>query len=281
MTDFLRCLALIILTLISHVSSSAALQVEIYPHELYPGDPFVIKVRGMNPQKTEARIAGKVIPFSSCGNDCLMGVSLIDPDAQPGEIIVSTNAGMEKIVTALTVKKAEYPEQHLALPERQVDLSPEDIARVTAEADRLKAIWKASSDRLFEGRFVMPLPNAVVTAYGARRILNEKTVSIHGGVDIRGSKGEEIRASNRGRVVLVDNLFSGGNTVIRDHGLGIYTVYMHLDIALAHPGDLVSKGEVIGLVGSSGRATGPHLHFGAKIMSTNANPISLTRLPLE
>ncbi len=263
-------------------SASSALQLEVYPHDLYPGDPLVVKVRGADSaRKIGAPIGGKDIPFSSCGDDCLMGIGLVDPDALPGEVLVVVKAGPEQLTAVLSVKKAEYPEQHLKLPDKQVDLSPEDLARVNAEAERLKQLWKVSTERLFQGRFMAPLPNPVITLYGARRILNDKTVSIHGGIDIRGAMGEEVKASNRGRVVLSENLFYGGNTVILDHGLGIYTVYMHLDSAKVRLEDLVSKGDVIGLVGSSGRATGPHLHFGVKIMSSNANPLSLINLPLE
>jgi len=258
------------------------MQIDIYPHELFPGDPFVIKIRGAeSAQETTAAIVGKEIPLGRCGDTCLLGIGVIDPDAQPGDNIVSINSGPEQLHLRLSVKKAEYPEQHLKLPEKQVNLSPKDLARVNEEAGRLKEIWVVRTERLFQGSFSMPLPNPVITVYGARRILNKKTVSIHGGIDLKGNKGEEVKASNRGRVVLVENLFYGGNTVIIDHGLGIFTVYMHLDKSEVHRGDLVSRGDIIGLVGASGRATGPHLHFGAKIMSSNANPLSLVNLPLE
>jgi hypothetical protein len=282
MSNAPRCLVLSVFALFLCFSSSSATQVDVYPHELNPGDPFVIKVRGAaSSQQITATIGGKEIPLSRCGDDCLIGIGLVDPDAQPGKDVVCTKIGPQQLNTDLSVKKAEYPEQHLELPERQVDLGTEDLSRVKIETEKLKEIWQVSTERLFQGRFIVPLPNPVITVYGARRILNNKTVSIHGGVDIRGTRGEKVKASNRGRVVLAENLFYGGNTVIIDHGLGIYTVYMHLDRAKAQRGDLVSKGDVIGFVGSSGRSTGPHLHFGVKIMAANANPLSLINLSFE
>ena len=110
--------------------------------------------------------------------------------------------------------------------------------------------------------------------------MNGKWVSIHRGVDMKGKTGEEIKASNRGKVVLNEDLFFGGRTIILDHGQGVFTIYMHLSEALVKPEDMVSKGAVIGLVGSSGRATGPHLHFGVKVMDLSVNPVSLIKLKL-
>jgi hypothetical protein len=282
MIDGLKYLALGILAIFLSPIPASGMQVEISPQELFPGDPFVIKVTGVDAsQKMTASIAVKEIPLGSCGNACVIGIGVVDPDMKPGNIVVSTRIGSQTLSSTLSVKKAEYPEQHLKLPEKQVTLSPEDLARTKKEAEKLKGLWQLSTGRLFEGGFIVPLPNPVTTVYGARRIFNNKTTNIHGGIDIKGSRGEEVRASNHGRIVLAEDLFFGGNTVVIDHGLGIYTVYMHLDRFETMHGQLVSRGDVIGFVGSSGRSTGPHLHFGAKIMATNANPLSLTKLKLE
>jgi hypothetical protein len=280
--DVLKYLALGFLAIFFSAVPASALQVEVSPQELFPGDPFVIRISGVDAsQKMSASIAGKEIPLGSCGDVCVIGIGVVDPDMKPGNIVVSTQFGPQTLSATVFVKKGEYPEQHLRLPKEQVTLSPEDLARAKKEAEKLKGLWQLSTDRLFQGAFIIPLPNPVSTVYGARRIFNNKTTNIHGGIDIKGSLGEEVRASNRGRIVLAENLFFGGNTVVIDHGLGIYTVYMHLDRFEAAYGQLVSRGDVIGLVGSSGRSTGPHLHFGAKIMATNANPLSLTKLKLE
>jgi murein DD-endopeptidase MepM/ murein hydrolase activator NlpD len=99
-------------------------------------------------------------------------------------------------------------------------------------------------------------------------------------MDIRGEEGEDVRASNRGRVIFAGELFFGGNTIIIDHGQGIYTLYMHLSEIHVRSGEMVSKGNIVGLVGSSGRSSGPHLHFGVKVMNTNINPLSLIELDL-
>ena len=126
----------------------------------------------------------------------------------------------------------------------------------------------------------MPLANEISTAFGTRRIINDKVMSSHRGLDIRGKTGEPVRASNNGRVVLAQDLFYGGNTVVLDHGQGIYTIYMHLSHFKVQEREMVSKGETVGLVGSTGRSTGPHLHFGVKVQNISVNPLSFTRLVL-
>jgi murein DD-endopeptidase MepM/ murein hydrolase activator NlpD len=188
--------------------------------------------------------------------------------------------GKKRRNVILSVKEVKFPVLELTLAADRVILSPEDLDRTKREDIRLGEIFQEVSVKLWDGGFVRPLDNELSTVYGTKRIMNGEWVSIHKGVDIKGKEGEEVKASNNGRVVLAEGLFFGGNTVIVDHGQGIYTIYMHLSKMKVNPGDIVSKGEAVGLVGSSGRATGPHLHFGAKVMNTSVNPVSLTELKL-
>lgn len=265
------------------VNPASAAQSEIYPQELFPGDPFVVKISGVTPPRNiNAFIEGKEIPLSSCGADCFIGIGVVDPETNPGDVVIIVKAGMEQFDLALSVKKAEYPEMHLKLPKKQVTLNPEDLARAREEEAKLRALWQQTTERLYQGNFIIPLRNLVSTVFGAKRIINNnEKVSVHRGIDIKGRRGEEVRASNRGRVVMAEDFFFGGNTIVIDHGLGIYTVYMHLDKFAAKPGDIVSRGDVVGFVGSSGRSTGPHLHFGVKILTCNVNPLSLVNLKLD
>jgi len=99
-------------------------------------------------------------------------------------------------------------------------------------------------------------------------------------MDYRGQLGTPVRALNAGTVVLRDDLFFGGNTLIIDHGMGLYSIYMHLSEFQVADDEKVSKGQIIGLVGMSGRATGPHLHLGVKLEGININPEALFKLRL-
>ncbi len=241
----------------------------------------MIRVSGLkDATEPSADLNGKPLLFSSCGRGCFVAIGAVDLNSSPGAYRIPLKIGRLTTVLRLSVLKSRFETIHLTLPEDKVSPSPEDIERIKKEADLLNSLWLADSEKLWEGSFILPLGNPLSTPFGVKRIINKETISIHRGLDIKGKTGEEIRASNTGRVVLTEELFFGGKTVVLDHGLGIFTVYMHMSAFKVSPGDLVAKNEVIGLVGSSGRSSGPHLHFGVKVMGVNTNPISITELKL-
>jgi murein DD-endopeptidase MepM/ murein hydrolase activator NlpD len=259
-----------------------AIQASLSPDEIFPGDPFIVKISGVPAeQNIGVSVEGKEIPMGRCGDDCLMGIGVVDIETKPGENRVLIQSGDRQASIPLLVKKPEFPEIHLKLPKEKVIPDAETLERIKREDEKLKQIWQQRTDIKFRGSFITPLPNPVGTGFGVRRIMNDEFVSVHRGIDIKGTRGEKVAASNSGRVVLAEDLFFGGNTIIIDHGQGIYSIYMHLDRFAVNMGALVSKGDVIGYVGSTGRATGPHLHFGIKIMSSNVNPLSFLQLKLE
>jgi murein DD-endopeptidase MepM/ murein hydrolase activator NlpD len=232
-------------------------------------------------QAASVFIEGAEVPLEGCGEGCAFGIGAVEIDTTPGEKSVIINSGPYRLSLILSVRTPNFPEMRLKLPQDKVSLGPEDLARAKKEEEKLKEIWQQITPRLFQGDFMLPLPNPVSAVFGAKRIINDQTVSVHRGIDLRGKQGEQIRAANYGRTVLAEELFFGGNTLVIDHGAGIYTVYMHLDRFAVNRGDLVAKGDIIGFVGSTGRATGPHLHFGVKILSINTNPLSLMKLQIS
>jgi murein DD-endopeptidase MepM/ murein hydrolase activator NlpD len=114
--------------------------------------------------------------------------------------------------------------------------------------------------------------------FGRRRILNGQPGSPHTGVDFPSPTGTRVHAAQRGRVVLADSLYFPGNTVILDHGLGIYTLYGHLSAISVKVGDLVAPGTVLGKVGATGRVTGPHLHWGLTANNARVNALQIVKL---
>lgn len=256
-----------------------AFHAELVPSEVSPGDAFLVKVTGVSSEPA-VLFSGKQLNFTNCGKDCFIAIGAIDIETSPGVYNVSLKSGGDSMLLGLNIRHAAFAVLRLTLPETKVSLSPKDLQRADKEAERLNALWLISSDKLWDGSFIMPLDNSKSTAFGTKRIFNNKKVSIHRGLDINGRAGEAIKASNRGRVVLAEELFFGGNTIILDHGQGIYTIYMHLSALNAGLGDIVSKGAVVGLVGSTGRASGPHLHFGVKVANINTNPDSVLKLGL-
>src|SRR5437667_334097 len=117
--------------------------------------------------------------------------------------------------------------------------------------------------------------------FGARRGINGQARSPHSGLDYAAPTGTPVVAANRGRVALIGDFFFGGRTVALDHGQGLYTLYMHLDRVQVAEGTLVERGETIGAVGSTGRATGPHLHWGAQLRRARVDPAGLLALPVR
>ncbi len=255
--------------------------IEISPEKIKPGDAFIISVSGVKtPQVPHAVFAGKDFHFTDYGEGRYVAVGAVDVATKPRAYTLEVKAGKRKRKLRLTVKKTRFPRQEISLPEEKVTLNPEDIERTEKERETLQSIFQTVSDRLWDGRFIMPLENTISTKFGARRIMNKKYSTVHRGIDIRGCEGEEIRASNSGKVVLAQELLLGGNTVILDHGQGIFTIYMHMSESKVELEDHVSKGDIIGFAGSTGRSAGPHLHFGVKVSGISVNPISLLKLKL-
>ncbi len=280
----LSCSFLIVLVSVFFLSLPAAaeaFQARVLPSKIHPGDAFIIRVSGLRQAaEPSALFHDKPLHFSTCGKGCFIGLGAIDISASPGLCRMHLKVGKHKTMLRLRVLKGRFETIHLTLPEEKVSPSPQDMARIKKEAELLSSIWQIDSERLWEGSFLLPLQNPLSTPFGTKRIINNETVSIHRGLDMKGQEGEGIKAANNGRVVLTEELFFGGNTVILDHGQGIFTVYMHMSRFNVSPGELVSKNDVIGFVGSTGRASGPHLHFGVKVTGINVNPVSMTGLKL-
>ncbi|MDD5224838.1 MAG: M23 family metallopeptidase [bacterium] len=204
-----------------------------------------------------------------------------DLAAPPGDYPLGvtwwTSAGREdrKEIT-VTLAPGQFGRSELRLPRGQV-IPPKKLrARVKAERARLRELFeKVSPEIQITGRFVLPFPGFQGKSFGEERILNRVKRSRHAGTDCGAREGTTVSASNSGTVVLVRSLYYEGNTVIIDHGLGIYTLYLHLRAVAVVEGQKVERGEVIGWVGHTGRGTGSHLHFGLKILGERVDPNQL------
>jgi murein DD-endopeptidase MepM/ murein hydrolase activator NlpD len=161
-------------------------------------------------------------------------------------------------------------------------LDEESLARVKTEQQQVKALLEAvSQDRLWEGQFVEPVHGPVTGAFGRLRVINGQPRSPHNGEDIAAPLGTDVVAMNRGVARLTVDHFFSGKGVFVDHGLGLYSMYFHLSEVLVQDGQRIERGQVIGRVGASGRASGPHLHWGVRLNGARVNPYSLLELPIE
>jgi murein DD-endopeptidase MepM/ murein hydrolase activator NlpD len=180
----------------------------------------------------------------------------------------------------VTVTKGQFAIEKLQVGKQFVEPSPEQIKRADEERQKLRDIFdRATPERLWDGNFRIPLDGVTTGSnFGRRRILNGNPGSPHGGVDLPATTGTPVHATQRGRVMLAEELFFSGNTVVLDHGLGIYTFYGHLSEIGVKVGDAVESGAVLGKVGATGRVTGPHLHWGLTVERARVNPLLLVKL---
>ena len=170
------------------------------------------------------------------------------------------------VVVQFVMDKYEYQSERLFVDKKRLFLSKKDQARAWKEQQVLNKIYASSpSFFYFSQPFQEPLDSYVTSRYGKKRIYNNKKQSQHLGTDYRAAVGVKIPAANRGKIVLAHDLFYTGNTVILDHGFGMFTVYGHLSKILVKESDIAARGDILGLSGMTGRVTGPHLHWGVKV----------------
>jgi murein DD-endopeptidase MepM/ murein hydrolase activator NlpD len=177
---------------------------------------------------------------------------------------------------AVTVHPKEFPEEHLTVASKYVAPPREVDERLARERARLREIYRQRTPvRSAQAPFVRPVPGEPTSTFGKRRIFNGEPRSPHPGLDLRAASGTPVVSSGPGRVLLAQDLYYSGNTVLVDHGGGLFTLYAHLSEIQVAEGDEVAAGEQVGLSGATGRVTGPHLHWGAKIGDRPFDPQAL------
>ena len=284
----LRAALVAVLVLGPAVAAAETLAVRWHPRHPQPGDVAWLHVSGAG---DGAMLEGSLGPRSltffpyAGGQAALVGIDVdTEPGAHPWSVTVVEPGREPRTLTGrLTVASRAFSVQHLTLPPAMVDLDPETERRAVAEGERLRTLYRTvSGERLWRGPFVRPVAGpAPGTGFGARRVINGKPRAPHTGVDYAVPRGTPVVAANAGRVALVGDFFFPGRLVVLDHGLGLYTLYFHLDSVVVNEGDLLERGQVLGTVGATGRATGAHLHFGALVGGARVDPTSLLAVDLK
>jgi murein DD-endopeptidase MepM/ murein hydrolase activator NlpD len=273
-------IVLIVSPLLAHAGSGASPAVVILPKKIGPGDIATVSMK-----KTAGPVTGsfngKQLHFNPQKN-IYKAVIGIDLNLEPGKYPLEVMSNGRKLLRKISIVKKKYPLQRLTLPEDMVVLSPENEARVERDQQKTAALWPVDSLRIWSGRFINPLPGKKIgTSFGVRRVINDIPKNPHSGVDVDADEGDPVRAPNDGVVVLVDDQFYSGKSLVIDHGQGIYTMFFHLSKINARYGQAVMKGDVIALVGSTGRSTGAHLHWGVRVQGARVDPMELIKLKLE
>jgi murein DD-endopeptidase MepM/ murein hydrolase activator NlpD len=211
------------------------------------------------------------------GAGVLMGVDLDGPLGVQDYVVERRGPDGATVVIrgAVIVEKGAFGIQTLSLPESQVDLDAETVQRVKTEQSVMLAAMEPVTPRLWDGSFVIPTDGKVQQSFGRRRVINGQPRNPHTGEDISAPQGAAVATINHGTVRLVADQFFSGKSVVIDHGLGLYSMYFHLSQVSVRVGDRVATGQIIGEVGATGRASGPHLHWGVRLNGARINPLSL------
>lgn len=258
--------------------------VSAQPREVFQGGIVKLTVSREGWQGVHGLLRQRRIPFFPDGDGGWVSWLGVDLEEKPGRLEIALRAegkDRQKQGTSIVVRvrKKAFPEEQLTVAESFDRPDQATLKRIEREQEALNRLWAAVTSRqLWEGSFVLPVAGGVSSPFGLRRIVNGVRRSPHGGLDLKASLGTEVRAANHGQAVLRDEFFFSGKSLVLDHGGGLYTMYFHLsDFAVAR-GAHIRKGEVIGRAGMSGRATGPHLHWGTRLNGARVDPLALVDL---
>jgi murein DD-endopeptidase MepM/ murein hydrolase activator NlpD len=266
--------------------ATSEIKVTHQARSLQPGEVVLLKAQSREPlrQLTASAFERQFPLFTDEKSLAWMGLIGIDLETKPGRHTVKlrgTGAGGGTVLAedTFTVTAKTFPTRRLTVDEKFVNPPQQALARIREESARVRAVFDTVTPRRYwSGSFSLPVPGPVISAFGKRSVYNGQPRSPHSGTDFQGAAGTPIRAPNAGKVVLASALYYSGNTVILDHGLGLYSYFGHMSAFSVKEGDQVKPGEVVGKVGATGVVTGPHLHWSVRLAGTRVDPLSLIRV---
>lgn len=210
---------------------------------------------------------------------CWYPIDLLRPAGE--ELTLGRDSASGPETMTVRVSDYAYPVQRIRLEDdSRVRLSPADEKRAGVEAERIATLWSLATPSRFELPLAPPLADLPPGGrFGSRRFFNDQPRSPHSGADYAAAAGTPVFAAAAGTVALADDLFFSGQSVFIDHGDGLISMYFHLSRRLVAVGEEVERGGEIGRVGATGRASGPHLHFGLRWRGARIDPALLLGPP--
>jgi murein DD-endopeptidase MepM/ murein hydrolase activator NlpD len=211
----------------------------------------------------------------------LIGIDLEKPAGKYDWTVSWKNMTGEVVTCSqtVTVRTGKFPTEQLKVEKQFVEPDPEQQKRAEEDQKKMKAIYEmVTPEQLWDGAFHLPLKDVPTGGnFGRRRILNGQARSPHAGVDFPALRGTPVFAAQRGKIALAEELYYSGNTIVIDHGYGIFTLYAHLSEIDVKQGQMVESNEEIGKVGATGRVTGPHLHWGLTVEHARVNAMQIVQ----
>ena len=274
----------VVLLLFWSVAGQAATQTQMQvacPKVIGIGLPFRVQVDSDRPmEQIRVEWAEKTIHIpahNATSLEFVLGTDVLkSPTGRYRLRITRLGLAPLSVDSVIRVDTRTFPEQRLAVAQAMVT-PPADVQERIRQEQALtrKILAGVSPDNHLILPLIRPVPGSVTSAYGLTRFFNDQPRNPHRGLDLRAALGDPIQAAAPGQVVLAAELYYAGRCVYIDHGLGVFTQYMHMDEILVQSGDMVEAGQVIGRVGRTGRVTGPHLHFGMTILDLAVDPSPL------
>jgi murein DD-endopeptidase MepM/ murein hydrolase activator NlpD len=253
------------------------LTVDVNARDVQPGEVVVLTIQAPpGSGSVRVRALGRAIPAFPVGDNRWEAIVGIDLDVKPGPQAVSVEAVGARATRELVVKPKTFPTRRLKVDPGFVTPPPSAEAQIEADRKLLVRTWESSAaERLWTSPFVRPVNDAANSAFGTRSIFNGQPRNAHGGADFLSPAGTAVHAPNAGRVLVARDMYYSGNTVIIDHGLGLFSMFAHLSAFDTREGDSVEAGAIVGRVGATGRVTGPHLHWAVRANGARVDPLSL------
>lgn len=252
------------------------------PSRVARGDAFPVTVRTQLETEVLFHWRGKSYRVPTVEREGVRAASLLLPvpvDAKEEALTLSVGFLRNKQHTG-TIRIALYdkkrPVQKLTVDKKFVTPPAREQARIAEDRRKVReTVARYTPVQYWVLPLLRPVPGSVSSLFGMKRVFNGQPRSVHRGLDLRGAMGTPVRAAADGVVALVDNLYFSGNVVYIDHGLGVFTAYLHMSATDVRPGQTVRRGDIIGRVGATGRVTGPHLHLSLIVQGTGVDPLPL------
>ena len=281
-------LSFLVLALAPTYANAQSTAVSLIPAVIEAGSPVLIRVEAADAVGIDGEWLGRKVDFFRGADGqawfALAGVD-VEGAAGPSTLRIGvrlSGGGVRDLSRTVEIHPAHYRTGSLTVAPKFVEPGPEALMQIEAESQLKTKVFAASApEPLWTASFRAPVTAAPTDSFGTRRIFNGKLASVHKGMDFRAATGTPVRAGNSGVVVLARPLYYEGNCVIIDHGMGLFTLSMHLSRIDVREGQRVTTGERLGLSGATGRVTGPHLHWAVRWQGAYLDPAKLLRLNLS
>ena len=248
---------------------------------LQPGSVILISVKATSPlASVTGQAFGRPVRFWTVDPLEWRALVAADLEAKPGayDVDVIGHDGSRSSITGktrLTVVRKQFTTRRLTVDAGFVNPPVAEAERIASEAKRLASLFTQSTPRAWRGAFHAPVPGEATSTFGRLTVLNGEPRGRHQGADFRAPSGTPVLAPNAGRVVLAADLYFSGNTVVIDHGLGMFSLLAHLSRIDVTEGREIARGDVLGVSGATGRVTGPHLHWALRLSEFSVDPLAI------